>query len=329
MPKRTCPNCHAVIDATGSRCPVCKLEIAQMDAFAAAKAAAQKRGLKSTRVEEYAAPLWKKPSLYAIAALLLIVGLLIYHFSGIGVPPAWSLLPATKEDAARKYLTYISTGQDAAYDKAYALMPPSARDPAIDDEVGKYHQIFQVLNNYLTGEFGADWITTMQLEQDPNNSDVIDAHIREETIHIQLAQQTPADKDPANHPHYGVMAIQEFDIHDAADLQKMAAINSIISGIAGQGAENNLQAVIGAAGRQHETLIQAKLRLLPDLRDPRHVNKYEVYQTWPFRQDPVFRHRLQAIVDDGRYDGQIQDVAKEVLNNACTEDELIAAHAQY
>ena len=90
-----------------------------------------------------------------------------------------------------------------------------------------------------------------------------------------------------------------------------------------------IEGILNAGGAQRrETAMQTKLRLLPSLRNPRNVNKYEVYQTWPVRKDPVIRRRLNAMVHDERYDGGIRQVAQEVLNNAVSDEELIAAHVQ-
>ena len=46
----------------------------------------------------------------------------------------------------------IAVGDDPGYDKAYALIAPSAHDPQDGDERGHYrqlyHEIFKYLNNF-------------------------------------------------------------------------------------------------------------------------------------------------------------------------------------
>jgi hypothetical protein len=324
---KRCPNCDANLPINGRRCTVCKLEFSQMPAFAAAKRAAQQKGLNSTQIISPSAPWWRtvlRPNVL-IPAILLILAL--YYFTRPAPPPPWAAFPPTRLDAAQKFLADIASGQDAGFDRAYALISPSVHDPQLDDEIGHYRQLFYVMYSYLSGEFGDDWGKNATLELDPKDPNVIIAHVDVETLHLRMVEQTPPAKlTPTNH-HWALAGVDEFDVHDSGKYLKMAGIKGVLRGEAGQGAVNNLESIIGAmGGGLHETHMQTKIRLLPLLHNPRTVNKYEVFQTWPVRKDPVIRRRLQAIVDDGRYNSEIQDIAKRVLNDSITDEELIAAH---
>jgi hypothetical protein len=327
---RACPNCAATFSAGSRQCPVCKLEVAKMDAFAAAKQAARKKGLQTTKVQEAGTPVWRRPIVIGVLLGLLLLAFIIAKFSGAGGPPPWTQYPSTKEEVVKQLFTDIAVGDDPGYDKAYALIAPSARNPEDSDEKGHYRQLDHEVYRYLSGEFGADWLSTLQIEQDPTNSDMMIAHVGLETLHVPVVLETPADKLNDNNHHYAITGIQEFDISEAAGFQQTAGVMAVLGAEAGQGAVRNLTAVIGAAGASHhESPMQTKLRLLPILRDPRMLSKYEIYQTWPIRKDPVVRHRLDAIVEDDRYPPELKEVAKEVLNDSVTDEELIAAHVNF
>jgi hypothetical protein len=330
QPTRTCPNCAATFSAGSKQCPVCKLEASKMDAFAAAKQAARKKGLQTTKVEEAGTPLWRRPIVIGGLAALLVAAFIVSKLTGAGGPPAWTLYPSTKEGAVKQLFADIAVGDDPGYDKAYALIAPSSRNPDDSDEKGHYRQLYHEVYRYLSGEFGSDWLSTLQIEQDPTNSDLMIAHIGLETLHVPTVQETPADKLTDNNHHYAITGISEFDISDAAGFQQTAGVLAIVGAEAGQGAVRNLTSVLGAAGASHhETPMQTKLRLLPIVRDPRVVSKYEIYQVWPIRKDPVVRHRLDAIMDDDRYPPELKEVAKEVLSDSVTDEELIAAHVNF
>ncbi len=328
-PTRTCPNCAASFAPTSKQCPVCKLETAKMDAFAAAKQAARKRGLQTTRVEGASTPFWRRPVVIGGLLALLVVAFILFEFTGVARPPAWMQYPSTKEDAVKALFTDIAVGDDPGYDKAYALIAPSARNPEDSDEKGHYRQLYHEVYKYLSGEFGTGWASTLSVEQDPANTDNMIVHVGLETFHVETVLMTPPDKLTESNHHYATTGIGEVNIADAAGFQQMEGAMAVVGAEAGQAAVRNIQSVLGAAGARHrETPMQTKMRLAPLLRDPRGINKYEVYQTWPVRKDPVVRNRLTAITSDGRYDQAIKDVATEVLNDSVTDDELIAAHVQ-
>ena len=329
-PTRTCPNCAASFSPSSKQCPICKLETEKMDAFAAAKQAARKRGLQTTKVEEASTPLWRRPAFIGGLLALLLIGAVVFKLMGPGGPPPWMAYPSTKEDAVKALFADIAVGDDPGYDKAYGLIDPKSRDPDDTDEKGHYRQLYHEVYRYLSGEFGSGWLSTLTIEQDAANSNLMIAHVGLETLHVPVVQETPPDKLNDSNHHYAVTGIQEFDIHDAAGYQKTAGVMAVVGAEAGAGAVRSLTAVIGAAGASgHETPMQTKLRLLPILRDPRETTKYVIYQTWPVRKDPVVRHRLDAINGDDRYPMEFKEVAKEVLNDSVSEEELIAAHVNY
>jgi hypothetical protein len=298
-----------------------------MRAFAAAKLAARRKGVGATQVESTGsgAPFYKNFLRPIVIFPALIAILLVYYLTRPAAPAAWTKLPKTQLDAAREILTDISKG-DPGYYKAYDLIAPSAKNPDNRDDVGRYRQLFHVMNTYLSTEFGSDWIDTITLQADKNNGDLIEAHIGPETLHLRAVLQTPADKLNDNNHHYAIEGFDEFDIHDAAAMQQMAAITGILGGVAGPGAVNNLQTIIGAAGgNQRESPMVRKLRILPNLRNPRTAVRRTVLQAWPIRRDPVIRARLQSIVDDQRYQPDVIQTAQQVLQENVPEEDLIAA----
>jgi hypothetical protein len=300
-----------------------------MRAFAAAKLAASRKGVRTTQVTT------RDPNPFLqilrrpiVIGPLLILAAILFYMSLPAKPPAWTRLPATPSDSATQFLKDISTGQDAGYDAAYAMISKSVHDPDLDDEIGHYRQVFHVMYLYLSGEFGNNWGSTISVEPDKVDPDRIIAHCGLETLHLQLVEETPPDKLNDSNHHFAIKYIEEFDVHDSDKYLQMAGIKGVLRGEAGQGAVNNLDSVLGAMGGSgHETKMQTKIRLLPKMHNPHSINKFEVFQTWPVRKDPVVINRLQAIVNDGRFDQDIQDAAKRVLDGTVTEEELIAAHA--
>jgi len=305
---------------------VCKLEVAQMGAFARAKLAARQKGLGTTKIESDRVPYWKMVLRPIVIVPAIIVCGLVLYFTRPTPPPAWESLPPTQMEAARQVLADISTGKDEGYDKAYALIAPSAKDSKDSDDIGKYRQLFHVMNNYLSSEFGSDWMTITTLEAEKGDADLIAAHIGPETLHLRAQQQTPAEKLKERGSHYAIEGVDEFNIADAADLQKMAGITGVLRGEAGQGAVNNLQTILSAGGgNRHESPMHRKLRILPNLRNPRSVVRRTVLQAWPLRKDPVIRARLEQIATDGRYPVDVKDTAEQVLKNNVPDEDLIAA----
>ncbi len=322
----TCPNCHAAIPRGARACSVCKLEVAKMAGYAAAKKAALTRGIKTTAVERKASSL-PVGSIVKAVILLLVVGGIAYggYLLFKPKPPRYLQYPAAAQDSARKFMTYISAGTDLQYDQAYAMIPDSVRDPRADDERGQYHQIFHIMYLYLSGEFGDNWIAKTDVAPDPADPDVVIVHVGLETLHVRVADQTPADKKAIG-PHFGVLGVDEFDVAEAGKFQQRKAIEGVVGGMAGQGAVNNLEKVLNSGGApRNETPMQKKVRLLPVVGNPHEVSGQAVLNLWPIRKDPVVRNRLEQVVSDGRYDSQIQDVANEVLKDKVTEEELIAA----
>jgi len=326
---RTCPNCRAAIPKGATKCLVCKMEVSQMVAFAAARDAARRRGVRKTEVEVAGPPWWRQPMAIAAIVVVALVTLIIIWKVTRPLPPAWwTLFPRTQDDAVNQFMNGIAVGDDPGYDKSYALLAPSAKDPKDDDEQGKYRQLYHEMYKYLS-IFDSHWEGIMKIEQDPTNSDIMLVHVGPETIHVTTALQTPADKlTDANH-HYAIIGINEYDITQAAGAQQMEGIKGFLKGEAGEAAVRNVESVLGAEGApRHETPMQAKMRLIPLLHDPRTTNKYEIYQTWPNRKDPAMRWQLNEITQDGRYPPDFQQVAQEVLDDKVSDEELIAAHVQ-
>ena len=162
--------------------------------------------------------------------------------------------------------------------------------------------------------------------------DSTDPHIRVliakvglETLHIRVQQETPADKLALQGKHFGVLGVDEFNRNDAEGFQQMEGIMGVVGGVAGEGAVDNLKTIISVGGRRpRETMMQTKVRMLPIIGNPREVSRRAIVMTWPVREDPVVRNRLAAIMEDGRFDKEVRDTAKRVLEGTIDETERAA-----
>ena len=329
---RRCPNCDTPVASDRTRCPSCKLEVSMMDKFAAAKHAAQTRGLR-TRVEsqEQPTPPLISPRLIRAAVFMILLatvagGIIRYTMFR---PQPWESYPTSAEEAVTKLMKYIGEDSDNSLAQAYDLVGQEMSKDKTGDIRGRYLQLFHVAAKYLSGEFGSAWPSTVKIEvakDDPNRFIV---HIGLETLHIRTSLQTPADQrsDPAK-LHYAVLAIEEFDINDAGKLQQMAGITGYINLYGAQGSVNQLNDILTARGGDinRETTMETKMRLLPVLRNP-NANSLKIATTlaWKVRRDPVIQARLKSIVDDGRYPGDVQNTARQVLDGTLSEEDRIAA----
>ena len=303
-PGRTCPNCHAFVPAGRRTCLACRLEVSKMDGFLAAKNAAKKRGFASTQVENSGPPFFLRPGFIVKTVLLLaVIGLVAYYFRPR--PPRYLMFPNTPTAAVQQFLQDISGGQDPDFDKAYALVPDSVRDPKNSDEHSDYVQIFDEMNKYFSNEFGPDWYTQTQLAPDAKDPNIIVAKVALETIHIHTADAVPAGKKAQDGAHFGVTAIDEFNVSWAAEFRQMeglfAALKVVSYGDSAGG--ENLKAIMGTGeSNRHDPPMIKKIRVLEVLRNPRAINYRDVVQAYPFRTDPVVQNRLKMITTDTRYD---------------------------
>jgi hypothetical protein len=322
---RVCPNCSTLLPVGSRQCPGCKLEVARMPAFAAAKRAAQQRGIQATRVEKkrhFHIPI--SPKMVMLVVFLALLGAGGWWLFG-PKPPRYLQFPGTAQAAVQSLLTHISAGTDPEYLKAYDLIADSARNRRASDEKGDYQQLFHGINGYLAGEFGAGWADTAKIVPDPADPTVMVATVGVETLHIHTAQQTPPDRMTPYGPHYGITGIDEFDILYAADLRKFAVIEDIVGGFVGQGSLNDLKTVLGAGGpNPHWPKMLRKISMLATLRNPHAATARSTLQIWVYRDDPVVRRRLDLVQNDPRYDPRVIEVAKEILANKVPEEELDA-----
>ena len=326
-PSRTCPSCQAPYSSTARICPKCKLEVAKMPAFAAAQRAALTRGIKTTKVESAPASRFSTAAIVKGSVYTLLFALCVwlgFHYFG-PKPPRYLQFPATANDATQALLNHIAAGTDPEFDKAYFLIADSARNTRASDERGDYLQIFDVMNNYLTGEFGDTWASQAKIAPDPADPNTMIVKVALETLHIHVAQQSPPDKLAAYGPHFGITGIYEFDTSQAFEFRKMAGIEGVVGGIAGQGAVNNLETILGAnANNRHQPPMVKKVNLLAENRNPHSTTWRSVLQMYPIRQDPVVHGRLMTIVNDERYDLAPRQKAKDILEDKVTEEDLAA-----
>jgi hypothetical protein len=298
-----------------------------MAGYAAAKKAAQSRGIKTTQVEARRAPLISVGLAVKAVLLIVVVGGLSWGVFTLfkPKPPRYLQFPATGQESARQFLTHISAGEDKEYDQAYGLIADAVRDPQMNDEIGHYRQMFHNMNRYLSNEFGANWIQNTQVAADPADPNVMIARVSLETLHIRVANQTPPDRKGAG-PHYGILSIDEFNINDSSKMLQTSGLEGGLRMLGADGAIPQLDLIRGASGEpNNETPMQKKLRLLPVVGDPRTVSWKAIVQLWKIRTDPVVRARLEAIMNDGRYDPVIQKKAEEVLKEKTTEEDRVAA----
>jgi hypothetical protein len=324
---RMCPACGTFIPAGRRLCSTCKLEAAKMDGYEAAKRAAQSRGFTGTKVQASRADIIRRA--IRITTWVLVIAGIVYGgwsiYAWLHPPPRYLQYPNTAEGTVREFLNYVSAGDDKSLDKAYFLVADSVRDPKASDDRGDYRQIFDVMHNYLANEFGEDWLTQAKYAPDPADPDMFVLRVSMETLHIHVAQQTPPEKEKEQGPHYGFIGVDEFSVNDGPDYRKMAGIEGVLRGVAGQGAVDMLDSVIASgANRWHGPRMVKKVGLLAVLRNPHNLNWKDVLQTYPLRDDPVVRARLTKITTDGRYDTTLQEKAKEVLDDKVTEEELIS-----
>ncbi len=326
--RQTCPNCHAAIPKGARACTVCKLEVAKMPGYAAAKKAAQQRGIKTTSVETRRAPLVSTGTIIKAAILLLVLGGIAFAAYELlkPKPPRYLKFPATAENSSMQFLTHISKGEDKDYDQAYGMIADSVRNPKADDEIGDYRQVFHIMNLYLRNEFGNDWITKTQVAADPADPNLIIAHVSLETLHIRVANQTPTEHQKDWGSHYAILGIDEFDIADAAKFKSNEGLFGAMRMLGAGGSVGQLKEILGSSGEpNNEPLMQKKLRLLPVVENPHIATWKSVVLLWNARKDPVVRARLEQITTDARYDPEIQRKADEVLKDKTSEEDRIAA----
>lgn len=322
---RRCPNCQAVVPQNAKRCVSCKMDVAQMETFAKARGQARKKGVQSTEVQLAAPPWWRSAGGIATLAVILFVGAFVaWRFMRPTPPPPWTRFPNSPDTLVDQFFHNIAVGDDPGYDKAYALIATPARNPNDSDELGHYRQLYHEVFKYLN-IFDSTWVQDMKIEHDPASPDSMLVHVGPETLHVGIHIETPADIVNDSNKHYSVGGISEFDINDAANMSSTEAQKALIGSVAGQGALNNINTILGASGgHARETPMQTKMRLVPLLLDPRHINRQEVIRTWHLRKDPAMRWALERITQDGRYANDIQQSAQEVLDEKVSEEERIA-----
>lgn len=299
-----------------------------MDAFEAARRAAEARGFKGTRIQDNRPPIYLRPAPIAAILLLVLIGAgVAYYRTRPAPPPAWTLYPQSREAAAREIMELIASGEDEQYSRAYTRLDPAVRNPEDREERGQYRQIFHVIHRYLTGEFGDNWIATARFAQDPANPEVITVQVGAETLKLHTGLVTPREAMDRGEPeHFAVRGIDDFGIAYASGFQTTAARTNLIDAVVGPGSASDLRSIIGATRQnRHETPMQTKVRMLPILRNPRETNYRTILQTYPVREDPVMRARLEMIRDDTRYENQVREGADQVLKDKVPEGALEGA----
>ena len=274
---RRCPNCSAVVPKNATNCVSCKMDVAQMDTFKPARGSAPRKVYNDTENPVVPIPWYRSPGIITGAVLLLVIaGFITWRLTRPAPPPAWTRYPTTQDDLVTQMFTNIAVGDDPGYDKAYALLAPSAHDRENKDELGQYRQLYHEIFKYLNN-FDTNWAAGMKIEHDPTSESTMLVHVGPETLHVNTQLVTPPDIVNDTNKHYGTVQIAEFNVGDASDMGSTEARKAIIGSVAGQGALNNLNTILGASGgRAHETPMQLKLRTIPLLHDPRHVNNFEV-----------------------------------------------------
>jgi hypothetical protein len=311
-----------MVPAGHVRCLVCRLERSKMDAVEAELAPQRRK--EQARAER--GPAWWQSKWTLMVIAVLVVGAVVLALAP-GKPgrAPWLDYPLGKEGAVKDFLAAVGTGRDADLADAYKMIAPSAKKAGNRDNEKKYEQIFVEINKYLDGEFGTNWPAEVQVEEAPDDSNLMLAHIGAETLHVRVEMQTPLKVASGSNQHYAIVGVDEFDVNEAGGFQQTEAIMGSLQALgASKGQVEQLGSVIAAGHPRHETRMQTKVRLLPTLRNPRMLSRRVLLETWVVRKDPVIRRRLEMIAGDGRYDQATRDSAKAVLEDNVPEEELIA-----
>lgn len=262
-------------------------------------------------------------------SLALLVGAGWVIFGRDNSVARWKSYPTSKEEAVRQLFEHIATDDNGKFDDAYrALIDLEIKQNVdTDQQRGVFRQVFHEVDKYLKGEFGSDWITKMNVRESAANPDAVEVRVERERLNVLVRNQVPAGKTGET-PRWGVVDIAEFPRAEGGALQQSAAVGGMLRGVAGEGAERNLNAITAAgANMARETKMQTKRRVLPILRDPSSpAIKRVILQSWVVRNDPVIRYRLEQIVaDEVRYNPELRATAKAVLTGSVPEEDLVAA----
>ena len=334
-PATTCPNCNAVLVPARPRCISCGMEVAKMADYRRAMAAAGKRGHTAVKIERAPRTGMALPNLkpfFAIAVALLVIGGIYYLLSITVLAKAqpWLAYPTAEEAAVRGYFAFIGTDQKPQHLKAYALVSQLQKDPKNDNESGNYLQFYHDIHRYFAAEFGDDWAAQLTLSATPGKAHDFAVQVgpaeAHETIHVQLADQSPAGQPP----RWGIAGIDELDIDSPTRMKSREGTYGAMRMLGAGGAVGALKGIAGTFGNfQHETPMETKMRLFPLVKDPRAAQiDFSVMQLWKVRNDPYARYRLGQIAGDGRYGDITRARAKAVLDGTLSEEDRIAAHVE-
>jgi hypothetical protein len=327
---KQCPACGAPLLEGRLQCVGCGLPRSKMADVLLAKKNAKTGGIPSEtllRITKY------------VVVLAIVIGVIagvIYHYTKPVAEP-WKAYPNDRTALVQKFFELIATDDPTEHDKAYALISATAKDPQANDERGAYRQLFHDMYAYFAGEFGPNWIATLQIQNVGNPGEPMQSIVTVGTdvLHLDIDPQLAPNQNmstlatmPPEKLNYGVHDIQEFSLDDVGKSMQMGIAKGLLRGYGAQGSINQLEGIAAAGGGAplHETPFEAKRRLLPIIRTGKDaaINR-ALYQLWPIRTDPTVQRRLQIILDDPNYPEDYKKIAKEVKDGTASDEELIAA----
>lgn len=330
---RTCPNCNAALVPGRAQCISCGLAADKMEALAAAKAHAARRGIRRTATETATdAPegltIRKLATRAAIAVVLLVAVVVGWTLIAGEDPRPWLAYPTDGEQLVSTFMAHVAAGDK---DQAYTLVSTPRKNPDDREDADRWGFLFQDINEYLAGEFGSGWNTKMSVRpSDPaaGGADTLYVvTVGTETLHVEVEPQLPPSGKGPTPAHQGVVAIREFPMEDSG-VNVTRGAQSILRNVYGaDGSAEQVGALGGIfSGRANESAMQTKRRVLPLVRNPRSTGlKHAMLHLWPVRQDPTVRARLTSITTDARYAPELQKLAQDIMDSNVPEEELIAA----
>lgn len=325
-----CPVCSTALVAGAAKCGACGMEVSRMADYRLAKAAAAQKQRGEASVLAARERHWHRKMVYLVLLVALGFGL-TFLIPRSGSEP-WRALPLTPEDAVRTYLTLIARDDTSAHRQAYAMVNPAAKDKDNKREPDLYLQFYHDIHRYLSSEFGNDWASTATLRAEKGKPVTVRVGTAEvgETLHVELEDLAPSPKRADGLHGYAINAITEFNVNSAARSNQLeGALGGMRMLGAGSGAADVIRGISGTQGNYaRETAMETKMRLLPQIRNPRsEFIDHAVLQLWKVRDDPLVRARLREIGADERYAPVTRQRAKSVLDGTASEEELNAAKA--
>jgi len=255
----------------------------------------------------------------ALGVAVVLLGTAVVYYITRPKPTPWLEYPADPQALVTQFMKLIQEDTVAAHNKAYALVNLPDRQKDDEAHLQEYHEV----HRYLSPLFGSDWAARMTVVPvEPGKT--YEVRIGTERLHVDVIKQGPPEGPPTE--HYGIVAIREFPLDEGPAAAQMAAITSILGGVAGKGATDNLNVIVAGGGNYARlSKMQMKRVALPVAMDPNTSVRQVILHLYPVRDDPTVKACLQTLIDDQRFTMESRNTAKEVLEGTVPLEDLIAA----